>query len=145
MELSLTLDEIETNLRVLGDIKENEKLVIDGNFIKVDDRYLSSFRRWWSEDNRNLIIVFLSSIINHCKKYYIDMVTIIKNGDNNCKETYNRLSTFTMLIEKSRDGLHNLALTYNSDKLIRARMECLKRQLNYLVSEFINTGNQYYN
>lgn len=143
--MEFTLDEIETNLRLLCDIKQNEKLVIEGNYIKIDDRYFLSIRRWWNEDERDKILFFLGELINSSKKYYIEMVSEIKNCGNSSKQNYNRLCTLTYLIQESRDGLTNISLTYVNDKLLKSKIETIKREINYIVSEFINTGKEFYN
>lgn len=142
--LSLTIEEVETNLRLLCDIKQYEKLIINGNFLKIDDRYFGSIRRWLSQDNRNELLTFLVNLISEAKRHYNQLIIDIKNGSNP-KENYNKLANFFYLIENSRDGLTNIAFTYYDDKLLKAKIETIKREINFIVSEFINTGNQYYN
>lgn len=143
LEYDFTIDEIETNLRLLNDLKENEKLIISDQYIMVDNRYFSSFRRWFTNDDREIIIKFINLIVLDAKKYYKEMIQKVKNGEES-KENYNRLSTFTNLIQGSRDGLSNLSKTYEGDKLLKAKIETIKREVNYLVSEFISTGREYY-
>lgn len=138
-----TKDVIETNLRLLNSVKEYEKLIVEGDYLKIDDRYFASIRRWFCSDDRESIVKFITEIIKGAKSYYFEMIEQIKQGGD-VKENYIRLSTFTHLIEGSRDGLGNLILTYSNDKLMKAKIETIKRDVNYIVSQYINTGNNYY-
>lgn len=141
--MELNIEEVETNLRVLNSINEREKLLIDGKYLRIDDRYFASLRRYFNGDDRESIVEFITEIIKSAKAFYFGMIEKIKEGGD-AKENYVRLSTFTHLIEGSRDGLGNLILTYSDDKLMKAKIETIKRDVNYIVSQYINTGNNYY-
>lgn len=141
--MDLNIEEVETNLRVLNSLNEREKLLIDGKYLRIDDRYFASLRRYFSGDDRESIVEFITEIIKSAKAFYFGLIEKIKDGGD-VRENYIRLSTFTHLIEGSRDGLGNLILTYSDDKLMKAKIETIKRDVNYIVSQYINAGNNYY-
>jgi hypothetical protein len=139
----LTLEEIETNLRLLGDLKEHEKLMIDGNFITVDQRYAQSLRRWLTEDSRRKAIYFIAYVISEANKICTSMYNDMSNGVDQNSNNLDKLMSFQLLIKGANNGLSKLSYTYNDDKLSKAKIETIQREIKTIcdtdIRKIVNT------
>ncbi len=125
---NLTYEDIQVNLRLLADLKEAEKLMIDGKYITVDQRYIQTVRRWLTADSRHRSILFIDHVINETKRYCEEIVKLIKE-DVHHKENMEKLLGLQSLLNGSQTGLSRLATTYNDDKLNRARIETIQNKI----------------
>src|SRR5277367_6576173 len=83
---ALSYDDVQTNLRVLADLKEGEKIIIkDSRYIVVDQRIAISARRWLSADSRTKSIGFIEHVISEAKRYCDQIVYTIR-GNSSQKE-----------------------------------------------------------
>lgn len=120
-----TVQDIQINLRLLGDIKENEKLMVDDDrYLRVDNRPFQLFQRWWSEDSRSRTIEFIDRLIVATKEYCEHVVSKIETDYQN-KENFEELLRFHGLLNSAIVGLSRLNVTYGSDKLSRAKIETI--------------------
>ena len=132
--VNLTYMEVQINLRFLGDLKEGEKIMItDGRFMHVDQRYIQTARRWWSDDSRAKTLHFISHLIESSKKYCADAVVKINKCDqkqnNKCDQKQNNLEkliNLQKLLGNALTGLGRLTATYGDDKLNIAMIETFK-------------------
>lgn len=125
---NLTYEDIQVNLRLLSDLKEAEKLMIDGKFITVDQRYLQNVRRWLSCDSRHRSILFIDHVVNETQRYCKDLVNLIGKNVHH-KENMEKLLGLQALLNGSLIGLGRLASTYKDDKLNRARLDTIQDKI----------------
>ena len=123
--LDITVQDIQINLRLLGDIKENEKLMVDDNrYLRVDTRPFQLFQRWFTEDSRSRTIEFIDTLIILTNEYCKVVVSKIESNPHN-KENLEELLRFHALLNSALVGLSRLNVTYGSDKLSRAKIETI--------------------
>jgi hypothetical protein len=114
------LMELLTNLKLLSHIKQNEKLSCDNgnNFIEIDNRYyLQGIRRWMNGDSREETIKFVDKLINSTESISEKLI----NGSN--EDDSHNLKLLTEDLISCKNGLNNLKLTYNDDKLFISKMD----------------------
>lgn len=101
------------NLKVISNIKPNDKLIVDNNYLQIDNYdMLQSIRRWYLNRNRNSLILFLK----HFLKNIIKILKIINIDRSKYKDNLN-IDIFLLEINKSKNGFHNIICTYD-DKIV---------------------------
>lgn len=123
----MSYEEIQTNLRLLGDVVHTEKLHIssNGKEMNVDDRYLQSMWRWWSSDSRGKTLRFIQHVYSQAEKYCNELVEKVNNRENP-KENTEKLIRLWNLIKSSGKGLDRLNMTYGEDKKFAAKIGTIK-------------------
>lgn len=121
----LSYMDVQINLRLIGDVKEGEKLMIDGANIKIDQRYMQSFRRYWSSDSRAKALRFINHTIDAAKLYCNEAVEKIKNKED-VKVNMEKLIHIQGLLKGCMNGLSRIANTYYDDKHNLATIETFK-------------------
>jgi len=127
-KFTLSYDDIRTNLRLLCDIKENEKIMLSDKFMTIDQRYIQSLRRYITADSRTKTIDFIDFVANSAIHF---CSTIIGNGDKTeiSGDDLDKLLQFQALMNGTLSGLNRLAITYGSDKLSRAKIETIQSNI----------------
>lgn len=126
--IQMTLDEIQINLRVLGDLKENEKLLIADKFLTIDQRYIQTLRRWMTADSRDKSIQFINNIISETQRVCLQIVDCVERHENP-KENIEQLLRFQGLLNGALSGLGRLCITYCDDKLSKAKIETIQSNI----------------
>ena len=119
----LSYEDVQINLRLLGDLKEGEKLMVtDGRYIQVDRRYVQGFRRYITSDSRSKSLNFINHVIYWSKKYCNDAVENI-NKNRNTQVNMANLINIQKLLGGAQTGLGRLLITYGDDKHNKATIE----------------------
>lgn len=119
----LNYEDVQINLRLLGDLKEGEKLMVTENrYIHVDQRYIQGIRRYISSDSRSKSLEFINHIINWSKRYCSDAVNAI-NANKNIQDNMTTLINIQKLLGGAQTGLGRLLITYGGDKHNKATIE----------------------
>ena len=113
----LSLDDIIINLKIISKIKENDKMIVNNKTMTVDSRNLLSIRRWWSSDNREITIEYISKVLNQTFNH------LTKNNDINVKQE----------LKNALAGLDNLRSTYRLDNVISSKIDILVDKINKTV------------
>lgn len=123
----LTYEEIQINLRLLGDIVQDEKLHIssDKKTMVVDNRVGQTARRWYSGDSRSKTLKFIKHVYDETEKLCSEIVNQVNNKDEP-KENTEKLINLYGLIQQSAKGLDRLNMTYSDDKLCAAKIATIK-------------------
>jgi hypothetical protein len=123
----LTYAAVQVNLRILGDLKEGEKIMITDNkiYMQVDDRYMQSIRRHCSADSRIRTLKFIAHVIDSAKNYCNDAVQKI-HCDEQKQINLQMLINIQSLLGNALTGLSRLATTYGNDKLNLAMIDTYK-------------------
>ena len=100
------IDNIITNIKILGMIQINEKLCIRKGHLQID--YISnvrSFKRWLFRDSRDTILIYIKELIRN-------LTVILKTPD---KWTLTRILNE---MDNALSGLGNLKTTYSDDPIM---------------------------
>jgi hypothetical protein len=127
----LTYTEVQINLRILGDLKESEKIMItdEKKYMQVDKRICQMVRRYWTSDSRKRTLRFIAHVIESAKKYCNDAVEKI-NKKEQIQTNLQLLINIQQLLGNALTGLGRLATTYGDDKLNLATIETFKSTIN---------------
>ena len=121
MEEELNTDDVILNLKMISKIKQNDKMIVINGIINVDIRVVQPVRRWYTSDNREDTIGFISNVINHALR-----IATEKSNSNN---VYDKDSIKNELLSTIQ-GLDHLSATYKIDNLMVAKIDILKEKIN---------------
>lgn len=121
MEEETNIDDVILNLKMISKIKQNDKMIVVNGIISVDVRVLQPVRRWYTSDNREDTIGFISNVINHALR--------IANEKSNSNNVYDKDSIKNELLSTIQ-GLDHLSATYKIDNLMVAKIDLLKEKIN---------------
>jgi len=153
-EIQLNIENVITNLKIISNLKPNDKLTIKKSLLSIDTPYYSQgMYRWWNQDSRTSTMVELEKIIN-------DTFTIIDNiysaelhektGGKNIESTYyknslpqtyfqnensQQLQTFSSELTNTIKGLQNLKLTYRKDISICSKIDVMIEKINIRIKK----------
>lgn len=130
-ETQKKIDQNILNLKILSKIKENDKLLTNNELLEIDSPHLfQSINRWYNNENRNITIEKLNSILE-------DTFLITEKLLNENKEEKNLEETNTQIFQNlilemknSLVGLENLKKTYSTDILISSQIDLLIGKLS---------------
>lgn len=118
-EEETNIEDIILNLKIISKIKQHEKLLVVNKTLTVDHRLGQPFWRWYTADNRNDTMAFITSVIN-CALDYTQQTNHIVFDATTLK---NELLSVVQ-------GLDNLSATYKLDNLIVAKIDILRDKIN---------------
>ena len=131
-----------TNLKIISNIKEYDKLIInDNNHIDIDNpSYLQFMRRWWNGRNRLNTLTYLKDFV------YKDAFIIIDNTlQNEMKNKHNYnffqhsnhniLQKFLIELKNSIRGLQNLRITYNTDVSCKSQLDVIIEEIEFRIEK----------
>ncbi|MEI6529727.1 MAG: hypothetical protein WCN88_05045 [Candidatus Falkowbacteria bacterium] len=114
-----SFDLICFNLKILSQVNQGDKLcIIEGKSLMIEAR--SGIWRWFSSDNRLATAEFL-----------IELVRQIKNILPISGE---RLKFLISDLSQAQNGLRNLAATYQSDDVMVAKLQLIRRQMESILN-----------
>ena len=108
------IDNIITNLKVIGMVEVNDKLVIRKGHLQIDhESNIRSIIRWYNRDSRDVILKFIKEVFRNM--YHT--VAKIKNKEINDESSW-IVSRILTEFEKVEIGLNNLKITYSPDPVV---------------------------
>lgn len=126
------MDQVLTGLKVIGMIKEGQKVSVRNGLINIDDRrrgVLSSFVRWMNNDNRHNTLSYIRNVVTNAislAETFPDHSGMIGDG-----------------LTRALTGLSALSVTYNDDAAIAASIDVMKERIvEYKKSLQIETKNE---
>ena len=122
------IDDIITNLKIIGLIEPNNKLSIKNGHLKLDKLdNLQFLRRWLNRDSREHTIIFLKNIIKN--------VSELINRLDNFTETDRRwiIRRIVCELENVEIGIKNLKTTYIDDSFIIVNLDNILCKLKEIV------------
>jgi hypothetical protein len=112
---TLTLDDINTSLKVIGDLKEGHKLIIvNGRHLAEDNSYFNAINRYNTSQGRKRIITFLENMYSEVVRNVYILLGEIRSKVN----VDNNIYMLQGLIYKISVFLHNyekMRVVYKSD------------------------------
>ena len=150
----ITVESILTNLKIISNLKPNDKLTIKDNILVIDQPYYyQGVTRWWNQDSRTGTMAELEKIVN-------DTFTIIDNIytselqsktgssiDNNFyykrsipesyfkNENSQQLQSFSSELSNAIKGLQNLKLTYKNDISICSKIDVMIEKITIRIKK----------
>jgi hypothetical protein len=123
---TLSLDDINTSLKVIGDLKEGSKLkIVNGKHLAEDNSYINAVSRFKTEQNRDRIIAFLENMYSEVNRNIKILLAEIRekiNVDNNIymlQGLIYKISVFLHNYEKMRSVYKSDSHTYSQLGLTR--------------------------
>jgi hypothetical protein len=123
---TLTLDDINTSLKVIGDLKEGSKLkIVNGKHLAEDNSYANAFSRYKTEQGRDRIIIFLENMYSEVNRNIAILLAEIRNKVNIDNNIYMlqgliyKISVFLHNYEKMRSVYKSDSHTYSQLGLTR--------------------------
>ena len=127
------IENILTNLRVIGSLNKYEKLVFKNTLeLDVDKRYMQSIRRYFSGDSRDAILNFLSKLFSSIYVEVDFLLTSYKLSKSETLHDYitNTLHDFYINTLNAKKGLLNLIETYYYDVAVKSKLELYYNMLD---------------
>ena len=146
-----TFEVIIRNLKILGNIKPNDKLIKKGDTIKIDTPYLyQGLSRYWNGNSRKESV----GNIEHLIEASFNMIDLIYSNEiekrtGGLENYYNgnrgqvyfetenaqKLTIFSTELQNVLKGLNNLKQTYNSDISICSRIDVVIEKINLRIKK----------
>ena len=149
----ITMDSFELiirNLKILTNIKPNDKLIKHGDTIKIDAPYLyQGLSRYWNGDSRKSSLEHIENLIEESftmiDLIYGDEIERRTGGMNNYynqssqqyfeTENSQKLSIFSTELQNVLKGLNHLKQTYHSDISICSRIDVVIEKINLRIKK----------
>lgn len=138
------IDNIITNLKILGLLQINEKLSIRKGHLQIDrESNIQGVRRWISRDSREFSLVFIKEIIRNINTLFYKLKTELpscKQQVYDTEEIHWVINRILPELENSEQGLANLRTTYTNDTVISVQIENMIykiRELQQIGKSFI--------
>jgi len=132
---------IFTNLKIISNIKEYDKLIINDKQIDIDNPgYLQCMRRWWNGRNRLNTLTYLKDYVYRDAFLIIDttLQNEIKNKNNHNyfqHSNHNILQKFLIDLKNSIRGLQNLKITYNIDVSFKSQLDVIIEEIEFRIEK----------
>jgi len=125
-----SIDIIITNLKVISQLKLNDKLCIRKGHLFIDTSSNYQFlKRWFNRDSRDIILIYIRGLVRDIAVVFEKMKDYYNDSD--CKWILTRVLTE---LENSDQGLINLKKTYVLDPYMIATLENIMFKFKELTS-----------
>ena len=126
-EEELSIDNIIINLKMLSQIKQNDKLYTEGSQFRIDSpKFSQGILRWFNDYSREKTMDDIDVVVKHTEVY---ISSIFENSSKSVED--NRMCQNILLeITRAIDGLQNLKLTYKDDTFVQSRLDVAKEKFN---------------
>jgi len=126
-EEELSIDNIIINLKMLSQIRQNDKLYTENGKFRIDSPKLSQgILRWFNDYSREKTIDDIDVVVKHTELY----ISSIFENDSKSVEDNRMCQNILLEITRAIDGLQNLKLTYNDDTFVQSRLDVAKEKFN---------------
>lgn len=128
----LTIDDINTSLKVITELQPGYKLkIINKSYLAPDNSYTYLCRSYWNGADRNTIINFLEYLFDQISLQINKLITNIKTDSKN---NYKKIGTLNDMIHNLSTFIHN----YNKIKYVyKSDTSCCSR-LDNIYKKYIN-------
>ena len=134
------IDSILLDLKIISQIKENDKLVTSKDLLEIDNSYFQSIKRYWNNDNRFSSIEYIKDTVNRTLDFTDTTLNNTNINDKNIFMENNShiLQRFLVEMTNAIKGLDNLKLTYNTDITITSAIDIYKEKLTMRIEGIQN-------
>jgi hypothetical protein len=124
----LSIEDINTTFKVIGDLKDGAKLkIVDNRYLAEDNSYIVSVSRYLTGQSKEKIMSFLNHLFAESKRTTEKLVEDIRNGidvDNKVSELENILSNMVIFLHRY-DVMRNV---YKSDTGTHAKLGVIRNK-----------------
>jgi hypothetical protein len=117
MENEDYIDNIITNLKIIGLVQLNEKLSIHKGHLYIDKLCLQSVKRWYYKNSREILIVYLKDLLRIIQG-------VLDKMSNKPNYLWIQAKIFTEM-EHAKAGIINLKRTYSSDQVTVVKLDTI--------------------
>lgn len=115
-------------LELFGKIRNGDKVNITENNINIEHpTWISSIKRWYSDDNRNKTLEFLQNLVQKSSNQFKQLEEKKICNDRLIRSTYNAII-----------GIRCLTFTYSDDLLFVTSIENIIQQFEILIDDHKN-------
>ena len=142
------IDSILLDLKIISQIKENDKLVTSKELLEIDNSYFQCIKRYWNNDNRLASIEYIKDTVNRTLDFTDTTLNNTNNDINNdtnndttnifIENNSHILQRFLVEMTNAIRGLDNLKLTYNTDITVVSAIDIYKEKLNMRIEAIQN-------
>ena len=143
------LNQVTLNLKVMGDIKDGDKLSTVNKYIEIDSySYLQCIYRKYNGDSRLKTLEKIDEVINDTISLSQQLLNNELNNSNvtNLPDNTSNAKILQDLIPDMIDaskGIRNLKLTYKNDVLTENKLDMAIKKLNDQVDKIKNSMKVY--
>jgi len=120
----MTLQDIWIDLKIISMLEPARKLYIYEDSLALEPvSYFSPIKRWLNNSNRRNVVQRIRQRVDELKSYFV------KNDFNDMVWIKDEI---IKILDNVKQGLLNLQETYNGDSQIKASIELLIAQLEYV-------------
>ena len=135
IDIDKILEDTLLNLKIISNIKENDKLNSLGKIVKINQPYmLQGLERWYNKESRDNTVEKLDLILNTSFEL-TDIILLRKRNeedenDKSLKENNNQIFQ-NLLYEMTNSllGLENLKKTYKDDITISSKLDIIIKKM----------------
>jgi len=129
------IDLVVTNLKILGMLQINDKLIVRRGHLHIDkESGILFIKRWFMGDSRDQALNYISSVIKNINLLFNKLKILLPSGQNvytsdDIKWILTRVLTE---MEKGEGGLINLKTTYTEDTFTTVIIENILTKMREL-------------
>lgn len=143
------LNDVLINLKIIGHIKEFDKIRMEDH-IEIDSPgYWRGMSRWWRGETRDSTIIFLNNIICGEAFRLIDEIMVADiNGQqfpNSVEPNRDLLQKFLVELKNAVTGLQNLKVTYVYDISFKSQLDVITEAIQFRLEklrQYLNIQDQ---
>lgn len=122
----LSIENIILNLKMLSQIKPNDKLYTENKMFKIDSPTVTQgLLRWFNDYSREKTMNDIDILVKHTEIY---ISSIFDNSSKSIED--NRVCQNILLeITKAVEGINNLKQTYKDDTFVQSRLDVSREKL----------------
>ena len=126
-------DDLLASLKIIGRIRQHERLSTTGDVVRVEAQdVLQSFRRWWHGESREKNLSSISTIVDNAFSQ-LELRSRKKDPTPADRVFIIRLK---QELQSTLKGLENLQTTYERDSVSEARIDVLRDRIHTQLAQF---------
>ena len=138
---NMKYDDVIVNLKLIGQLKEDQRLRIRDNAFDIDQRYGHTLVRWLWSDSRDKSIEFLTKIVESAE-FHSTRLNEEMETNNNDKDTNHKLNNLTNDLHASLNGIDKLRITYRNDHVFRSKLDVITDKIRVIIENNMDRKNK---
>lgn len=138
----LSYDDTLVNLKLIGQLKEDQKLRIYNSALDIDTRYAQSAMRAFCGDSRYSTIEFIAALVDSASKHSAELLDGLEDTPDD-KDLTHKLSNITGDLNACLNGLEKLKITYRDDHVFRSKIEVIADKIRVITNDNMDIKRKY--
>lgn len=139
-------DDVIVNLKLIGQLREDDRLRIHDNILDIENRFGQSLFRMVSGDSRTSTLIYIINLINsaqfHSSQLVNEIEHIVDKNDKYQKNLRHKLYNLTVDLNSCLNGLDKLKITYKNDHVFRSKIEIICDQIRTTTENNMDQNSQ---